>query len=184
MIIRKFLGLYETLPYSAITYRLMQAFVIIRLIILLPIFMICSLLWPFYFGYRLWRHVAEGEPFSPETSAYIPFGVQGGLTLNFIFFVGLYIGVPLLTFKNSNDAGGQEFAQPYHNPQQTTGTTLPHTTDNSYSPSSFGIKYEKSLLRGAHSNQADLYMDNIDGYNDDPEDEIRYPPEIYDASSD
>lgn len=71
-----------------------------------------------------------------------------------------------------------------HIAQQTTNienTDTSETNPSLYSGNNFcfdGFSDEE------RNNDADIFNDCLDDYLDDPEDEIRFPPEIFDASDD
>lgn len=67
-------------------------------------------------------------------------------------------------------------------PQESHRRTIPESEGNSYDAEASERVYK--ALSGSGTSEADIYNENLDEYLEDPEDEITFPPEIYDAQID
>ena len=188
MMMIKFWGAYQSLPYSVFGFRLLQGLFFLRLIISLPVMMIGVALWPFYFFWRVWRWRRHGEPFARENERWMPWGVRGGFICNLILFLAIYIGAFWAGYYHAGHK--KELFQ------DSGYTTISPSTANQYSvkssvnnievDSSFDfteeMKRQERKLRKEEAweqNKPDRYNDELDDYLDDPEDEIRFPPEVF-----
>lgn len=203
MIFKKIGGVYQSLPYTWLGYKLLTGLQFVKLIISVPVIMIAGLIWPFYFLVRLWKHLVLKQPFEHPDEPYFFWGVKGGVWLNSFFFVVLYCCMPVLGYQcereryetmdrdlkslyNPGVTDGQHAVKPFVPPtERIPGYNFTEEFEKRVRESERRKAAAYGYGRGYGSgNDADTYQDNIDGYLDDPEDEISYPAEVFDASDD
>ena len=154
-----------------------RVFVFLKLFILLIIFLLITATYPFLYIYGVWYLIKKKK--KPNWLYFVLYTALMGW---YIFCIVRYLILGYPTNQTEGWPYGDKSikeiisTQPYNDPYAPR--------EEKYSPGkvyNYKFKPEES---SPSSNIYDEYQDRLDDYLDDPEDEIRFDPEIFDFQDD
>ncbi len=188
MIVQKVFGITQISEGTAFEYRIVQFLLYLGIVGYTILWFVCMFLWPVYYFYKLYRFLKHDEKMGGDDEGYYPWGVRYGCIWNTLIFIGLYVIMPFKIVEASNKEQAervrtykpkteQMYVKPY-NPYEIK--TIGNTNGTAYKPT----ETPQLSSRRSKDSELDYFEDHYDGYYDDPEDELTYPPEIFDFNRD